>query len=859
LTTLTYAPPFQIDCNTLVGDKDFIGVTYVALELHNCRPPSKPDAVNPPATSGFILNAGLNDSVAISSLDGSHSGVVRVRALGQSSLRFAATAEVSAGGFSVDAFGDEFGLPADNSLTCSPISGSPLPTGASLTGACRFEAGSGAVTTSVTTDVVIDWTSNPGVSNAFDVSANNASPIEGFSVSGHTSVRVNLQKQDDLTTVQAHQMNISTAQFSGATRDWNRAIDSYAALPSGQAAALTAEPGLVANSAVDAYEAGQASKSVASSVVDAFAASLTANSSFLGELRSRIELQAATNAVGEFETSGSRSQSVRQQILALPSSLAKTALLVRFSNAANSRLQQRASVSAGIRTVVFSNPYLVEQFTVPAGVTQINIELQGAEGSQGGDNRSGRPDRAGFKGVVSGALAVTPGQVIYLGVGEAGGDVSADCVPGRQTIAGDPLVAKGGLNPFGEYGGGDGGSPGVDSCVYDADSGGGYGGAGGAATVVRVGSPTGSAIAATLVAGGAAGSGGSAFAGDRRAGAIGLSNFVARNDWDSSNGQSGQAFNYYAVRDELVGFYEPFITGSAGGGGGGATGGIRGDWAYSAFGGCPTISFCFAGSSPGGNSTSGLSGVAASYVPYTFDSGMQANGRVSISYVVPVTSQPTNPTTDHGSSNGTDPAETTPPTSKAPDAPRDVKVVALWKSAEVSWQAPANDGNSPIVLYEVNAKTGQTCTSTQLSCRITGLKPGQLLELSVRAKNSLAFGPSATLSGDKVFIPLSLNLWQVKFSRSTPIAKTMNRSQLSSLERMLSQDTGGFVVNVRLARNASKLSAGAMQSLLLTEVKALKVQLRGAALLGKVKFVTSIQGPNSAAKRPSVILVIRKP
>jgi hypothetical protein len=115
------------------------------------------------------------------------------------------------------------------------------------------------------------------------------------------------------------------------------------------------------------------------------------------------------------------------------------------------------------------------------------------------------------------------------------------------------------------------------------------------------------------------------------------------------------------------------------------------------------------------------------------------------------------------------------------------------------------------------------------------------------------------LQGAKMFIPLSINLWQVKFSRSTPIAKTMNRSQLSSLERMLSQDTGGFVVNVRLARNASKLSASAVQNLLLTEVKALKAQLRGAALLGKVKFVTYIQGPNSAAKRPSVILVIRKP
>jgi hypothetical protein len=50
-----------------------------------------------------------------------------------------------------------------------------------------------------------------------------------------------------------------------------------------------------------------------------------------------------------------------------------------------------------------------------------------------------------------------------------------------------------------------------------------------------------------------------------------------------------------------------------------------------------------------------------------------------------------------------------------------------------------------------------------------------------------------------------------------------------------------------------------MQNLLLEEVKALKTQLRGVDLLGKVKFVTSLQGPNSAAQRPSVILVIRKP
>ena len=859
LSVLTYAPPFQIDCNTLAGDKDFIGVTHVALELHNCRPPSKPDAVNPPATSGLILNAGLNDSVAISSLDGSHVGVVRVRALGQSTLRFAATALDSAGGFSVDAFGDDFGLPTDNSLSCSPISGSPLPTGVSLTGACRFAAGSGAVTNSSTTDVVIDWTSNPGVSNSVDVAGNAASPVEGFSVSGHTSVRVGIQKPDSLSALQTHQLNISTARFSGATRDWNRAIDSYAAIPSGQASGLAPEPGLVADVAVDAYEAGQASLASANSAVNAFASGLTADSSFLAVLRSRIVLQTAVNAVVEFETSGLRSQAVRRQILALPASVAKTALSARFTNATNSHLQQRVSVSAGIRTLVYSNPYSVEQFTVPAGVRQITVELQGAEGSQGGDNRSGRPERAGFKGSVSGVLDVTPGQVIYLGVGEAGGDVWADCAPGRQIIADDPRVAEGGMNPFGEYGGGDGGSPGEDSCVYTSDSGGGYGGAGGAATVVRVGSPTSSAISATLVAGGSAGSGGSTLAGYRRAGVVGLSNFVPRDDWASTNGQSGQAFYYYAVRDALVGDYEPFITGSAGGGGGGATGGIRGDLYYSISGGCPTISFCFAGSSPGSNSTAGLSNVSANYVPYTFDSGMQANGRVSISYVVPAAAQPTIPTTNPESSGGSSPSASPIPVSTTSDAPSDVKIVPFWKGAEVSWITPSKDGGSPIIGYEAMAATGQACKTDKLSCRITGLSPGQLIEVSVIAQNAVGLSNPATPFGPKVFAPLSLNLWQTKIVAKKPVVKLLNPAQLSRLRTMLDKDVGGFTLQVRVAKNSSGLNATSLRTLLTREVRALSIQLSEGGLRSKVIVKAFIVAGNQKANRPSVILISSKP
>ena len=154
---------------------------------------------------------------------------------------------------------------------------------------------------------------------------------------------------------------------------------------------------------------------------------------------------------------------------------------------------------------------------------------------------------------------------------------------------------------------------------------------------------------------------------------------------------------------------------------------------------------------------------------------------------------------------------------------------------------------------------GQKCTSTRLTCKLNGLEPGQLLELSVRAKNSIGFGPAAKLGGNKIFIPLSINLWQVKLSGSTHLPKLMNPGQLEKLKTMLQQDTGGFVLNLRLARNASKLSPTALTSLMLAEVKALKSQLSSAGLLGKVKIQTTIQPPNTKAAKPSFILLISKP
>lgn len=863
LASLTHDAPFQVDCNTFSGSKDFVGVTFVALELHNCRNPRSPSDANPPSVFGYILNSEINELVTLQSLDGNHFGVIRLRQLGGSSMRYAAAADISAASFSISAFGDEFESPAQNSLTCRLSPGATLPAGVTLTNNCRFESTSTAALSSSTTDTTITWTAHPGATNAVDVAANSAGSTEDADIEGSASVRISLRKTADLSPPEYYQMLLLTAQFSGTARDWNLAIEAHRAIPSG---APAPDSGLVADSAVEAFEGGQASQTQAEGLVSTFADGLTAHSSFLTELRSRIALQAAKNVVAVFEATGGRAQAVRQQILSLPSSVTKTDLLARVNARTSSLLQRSSTLTGNIRTYVFSNPYVAEQLTIPAGVTQISIDVQGAEGSQGGDDRDGRPARAGFKGLVSGHLNVTAGQLITVAVGESGNDTPSECIPGKSLIVDDPLVAKGGTNPLGGYGGGSGGSPGVDSCVFSQDSGGGYGGAGGAASVVQIGDSNNPASNATIVAGGSAGSGGSTGAGPRLPGAIGLSTFTATSDQNSTNGQSGQAFNYFAVVDELDGFYEPFITGSAGGGGGGATGGIRGDWKYSTHGGCPTISFCFGGSSPGENSTSGLIGLTKSYVPYTFDAGMQSNGRVMISFVEPVVVPSTpnpapNPAPNLTPGPDLNPTPTPGPAEMhRPNSPQRVTAVAGWKSAVVSWSKPDSDGGSPITGYQVQTPTGQQCSTTnEFSCKLTGLKPGQLLRVSVIAQNSSGASDRAALFGSKVFIPLSINLWQLKMRSGSLQAKLMNRLQLASLREMLSQDSKGFKLNLRLARNASNLSNATLKELLAIELRALKSQVLAYKVLGKVSITTVILPPNTGAKRPSVILTVRKP
>jgi len=117
-----------------------------------------------------------------------------------------------------------------------------------------------------------------------------------------------------------------------------------------------------------------------------------------------------------------------------------------------------AAASAALgATVNFAYTGAAQTWTVPAGVTQVTLELRGAQG--GGSYLSGagtpRQEDGGLGGLTQGTLAVTPGQVLNLYVG------------GQAPDVGNITPAPGGFN-----GGGDGGQ---------------WGAGGGGATDVRVG------------------------------------------------------------------------------------------------------------------------------------------------------------------------------------------------------------------------------------------------------------------------------------------------------------------------------------------------------------------------------------
>lgn len=124
-------------------------------------------------------------------------------------------------------------------------------------------------------------------------------------------------------------------------------------------------------------------------------------------------------------------------------------------------------------------------WTVPCGVTSIDVEVYGAGGGGGGSKTGGQAGGGGGAGGYAFiTLAVTPGQVITYSIGTGGAGAAAGT--GADGTAGNPttfnagaVTANGGTAGLGDNNGGAGGTGGT-ATGGDTNSSGGNGGPGGA-------------------------------------------------------------------------------------------------------------------------------------------------------------------------------------------------------------------------------------------------------------------------------------------------------------------------------------------------------------------------------------------
>ena len=176
------------------------------------------------------------------------------------------------------------------------------------------------------------------------------------------------------------------------------------------------------------------------------------------------------------------------------------------------------SQAVGPQTTTY-NSVGTNTFTVPAGVTSIQLTVIGGGGGGGGaDAQPGSAGRAGAR--VSGTLAVTPGQILTVSVGSGGG--------GGSSVAGSAPGGPGGTNSLG-YSGGSG------SAAGGSGSSGGGGGGGAASAVLVNGSPT------VVAAGGGGGGGGGLDSGGQGVSPGGTSGGIAGSAGQTKSGDGGGA------------------------------------------------------------------------------------------------------------------------------------------------------------------------------------------------------------------------------------------------------------------------------------------------------------------------------
>lgn len=264
----------------------------------------------------------------------------------------------------------------------------------------------------------------------------------------------------------------------------------------------------------------------------------------------------------------------------------------------------------------------IQTWTVPCGVTSVNIDVYGAEGgagATGGNSATGGP--GGLGGHAMGTLAVTPGQILNIFVGgagatptggfngganggstNAGGGGGATDIRVNGTALTDRVLTAGG--------GGGGGRAGCETNTVAGGAGGSGNGTNGANgfDAPTPGGVAGGGFGGTISAGGNAGIGCGGFLG--APGTIGASG----NGGDGGAGQSCCCFTFGSIPGGGGGG-GGFIGGGGGGGGSAGTTGCSGN-DKGAGGGGAGGSCDVSGASNGVVGTPSRTGNGAVYITY---------------------------------------------------------------------------------------------------------------------------------------------------------------------------------------------------------------------------------------------------
>jgi uncharacterized protein YjdB len=326
----------------------------------------------------------------------------------------------------------------------------------------------------------------------------------------------------------------------------------------------------------------------------------------------------------------------------------------------------------------------VQTYTVPAGVTSVLVDAQGGKGGNNNNYPTGSyPSRGGYGGKVVCTLAVTPGQILNVYVGGAGGN-------------GTTSGGTGGFN---------GGGNGASSSPY-------AGGAGGGASDIRF-SPY--ALADRKVVAGGGGGAGLAYpildnekggAGGGLTGENGYSNgtTTSTNSGRGGTQSAGGANGDGSGTSGTLGAGGNAISSSAGGGGGGYYGGGSGGGSY------------WAGA--GGGSSFTASSITSGVV-HTQGYNTTGDGIVMIT---PISTAPCSgtPTAGTASVSPTSGNTGTAFTLIAPGATVDSGITFQWQSSpdSTTWANISGATTSSYSFTGISATTYYRCNVT---CAVSGI------------------------------------------------------------------------------------------------------------------------------------------